>query len=171
MTDHAGAEMTHVRQEHDHGCGIAVLAMLTDQTYQQVYDDLLATYPGEKTRVTEQGLYHTAMEWYLAQRGYAWRTVYSGWKPTSWPPEPFAPRHFAQVVQPSGNHHFVVMTEAGTVLDPLSGILTGLGAWGQVDSVYGVWNVDGADHSCSDQSRSPEPAERGPVGPAAVEES
>jgi hypothetical protein len=62
-----------------------------------------------------------------------------------WPPAPFAPVHIVQVVQPSGNTHYVVWLPDETVLDPLSDEPTTLAPWSgtkpgpRINNVLGIW--------------------------------
>lgn len=128
-----------VRQGHANGCALAALAMVTGQTYDEVVADFTARWPGEPLNLDERGLYHGDTEWYLAINGYVWRYLYAGWKHDPWPPEPFAPIHIAAVKQPSGNQHYVIVTDDGTVLDPLDDQPKSLAAWEKVNNVMGIW--------------------------------
>jgi hypothetical protein len=132
-----------VRQEHDYGCGIASLAMVTGDTYDNVRGWLLANWPGGTQTpdewLTKRGIHKGIADYYLAAHGYVWRTVYSGWKLAPWPPEPFAPVHLACVQQPSNNSHYVVMRSDGAVLDPLDGEHKRLTDWPSVYNVQGIW--------------------------------
>lgn len=112
------AEMRWVAQEHPDGCGVAVLAMLTDDTYENVAAALRADpwMEGNGFALTQP-----VLEKYLSDRGWYLRRVYVAWQTPGcqWPPEPFAERHYAIVTQPSGNGHFVAVEADGTLLDPL----------------------------------------------------
>ena len=137
-----------VRQEHDWGCGVAALAMVTGQTYDEVWSWMLgnwvhAVFAGEPAAdwLEHHGVTQYALDWYLGQHGFVWRRVYRAWVSGAWPPEPFAPVHVAQVVQPSGNAHFVVLTADGRVLDPMSDAPRSLSDWEQVNHVLGVWSL------------------------------
>lgn len=146
--------ISFVRQGHDYGCGIACLAMATGQTYEAVHADLVAALPGRD--FAEGGIHSHILKWYLAERGMVWRelTRYVPAEPGErcermpWPPEPFAPRHIASVVQPSRNQHFVVVDPDGYVLDPLDTEtgphpLKRLEAWEDVNNVVGIWAAAG----------------------------
>jgi hypothetical protein len=142
-----------VRQEHDYGCGIATLAMLTGQTYEAVrtwilshWQNQIIGYESSDSWLRTHGVTGPVLDWYLATHGYVWRKVYSGWKPVPWPPEPFAPVHAAQVIQPSGMAHFVVLTSAGRVLDPMQDEPRSLSEWEQINFVQGVWTPP-TDHT------------------------
>lgn len=135
-----------VRQGDAQGCGFACLAMVTSQSYDFVLNHMRSTYPGKDFNerfANERGIHHGTVEWYLGSLGFAYRTTYRAWagdKP--WPPEPFAPAHIASVTQPSGNQHFVVMTDEGVVLDPMNDEPTTLDQWGdKVMNVTGIWKV------------------------------
>lgn len=130
--------ITPQRQEHPNGCGIAVMAMVADMTYTEVFNYLQTLWPQERDFV-EHGTHQSLVEWFLASHSYVWRTLYRGWKIDPWPPAPFAPRHIVQVKQPSGTTHYVAMTATGDVLDPLADEPTRLDAWETVNNITGVW--------------------------------
>lgn len=140
-----------VRQAHDYGCGIASLAMVTGQTYDEVRTWLLAHWPGGQGGDTpaedwlvKRGIYSGIADYYLGRHGYVWRKVYSGWQQHPWPPEPFAPVHLVMVRQPSNNSHYVVMRADGVVLDPLADEPKTLAGWPAVDNVQGIWRLSEA---------------------------
>lgn len=132
-----------VRQQHAYGCGIASLAMITGQSYDDVREWLLANWPGGHERSDEwlekRGTYSGIVEYYLGEHGYMWRYVYRAWYPDNWPPTPFAPVHLALVRQPSNNTHYVAMRADGVVLDPLTDEPRTLRDWPEVYNVAGVW--------------------------------
>lgn len=134
-----------VRQEHDYGCGLASLAMICDQSYDEVREWLLANWPDGKHApeewLTKRGIHGGTADWYLSQHGYVWRTLYAGWVMPTWPPEPFAPVHLACVVQPSGNSHYVVMRNDGVVLDPMTDEPRALTDWPKINNVQGIWRL------------------------------
>jgi hypothetical protein len=137
-----------VFQEHDYGCGIASLAMVSGDAYGDVHAWLLANVKNTQSAawLTERGIHHGIVEFYLAQHGFVWRTVYEGWGLDVWPPAPFAPIHVCSVVQPSRNQHFVVMLDDGRVLDPLDGTLgLALMNWPKVNNVVGIWRLSDAE--------------------------
>lgn len=132
-----------VRQEQDHGCGVAALAMVTHQSYAEVHADCLAHHPGADherlERLDERGLYHGSVEWYIGRRGGTWRYDYKAWHAADdWPPEPFAPVHICSVRNPGGAH-YVVMRADGVVLDPLTDEERSLTDWDEVNNVMGIW--------------------------------
>jgi hypothetical protein len=136
-----------IRQEHDLGCAVASLAMVTGQTYEQVrawiLDHWTPAVMGQDPAgfLTKSGVTHYCIDWYLGENGYAWRRKYNAHALGEWPPPPFAPVHIAQVVQPSGATHFVVLTASGEVLDPMSDLPRTLSDWERVNQVMGVWDV------------------------------
>ena len=112
--------MEYVQQLDPAGCGIAVLAMLTDSTYQEVLQEIQADPWNSKGGAFKEGhSTNTAiLEHYLTMRGWFHAARYESWC-SEWPPEPFAPLHWVQITQPSGSGHFLAMDQDGTVLDPL----------------------------------------------------
>lgn len=152
MGDSGESRPRMVMQEHPNGCGIACLAMVTGLGYAQVRDTLTEFLPRERD-YGEEGIHHGIAEWLLGRLGYAWRTLYAGHLHDPWPPEPFAPVHIAQVRQPSGNTHYVVVTNDGIVFDPLDGEHKRLADWdgrsgsvsnpkfSGVNNVMGIWRV------------------------------
>jgi hypothetical protein len=109
-----------VLQEDAWGCGLAVLAMLTGQTYAQVRD----AFPGRDFSGAgeHRGMVPHDLDYFLSREGYATAARWHSWylPPRSrWLPEPFAAVHYAQVDTLDGaGCHFVVVLDDGTVLDP-----------------------------------------------------
>ena len=130
--------MSLVRQEDDWGCGIAVLAMLTDRSYIEAKALVMADPRRAGHDWSLHGLYWTDIDRHLIDEGWWMQRWYSGWNLPVWPPTPFADRHFAQVRQPSGNSHFVAVTANGVALDPLVNEPRRLSDWLQVDNVTGL---------------------------------
>jgi hypothetical protein len=128
-----------VRQEDAQGCGIAVLAMLTGESYAAVKAEIDSQDGhGHNGDWSENGVTHITLDRYLTARGFYHQRIYESWGLTDWPPDPWAPSHFASVRQPSGNSHFVVMDAEGRVLDPMrEGDFT-LGDWLAVLNVVGL---------------------------------
>jgi hypothetical protein len=119
-----------VRQRGDSDCGVATFAMLTDRTYEAALDVLgyEADVPDHTLRV------HLQMDgWFVRE---VWRIEES--LDGSWPPPPFAERHWAMVTQPSGNGHYVAMEADGAVLDPLSDQPRRLQEWSVCSVVCGI---------------------------------
>ena len=124
--------------------------MVTGQTYAQDRDWIVAHwrlqimgYEWTDAWLAERGLSSPILDWFLAEHGYVWRKVYIGWEPNPWPPEPFAPVHIAQVIQPSGNSHFVILQSDGLTLDPMSDEPRRLTDWERVNFVQGIWTLGG----------------------------
>lgn len=133
-------ELKRVAQEDADGCGVAVLAMLTRQTYAAVD----AEWP---LRLTEHWKDHDVkphmMRGYLWERGYHLLVVRDrryalalGWPSL----QPFAPMHYAMVdspTQPTG--HWIAIDGEGVVLDPFDATRTTLDIYGKMHEVVGVW--------------------------------
>lgn len=117
---------------------MAVIAMLTGRTYRDVRDQIdHEDGHGHSGDWSKNGVTHITIDRLLTEHGYYRQRVYETWREV-WPPEPWAPVHFAQVRQPSGNAHFVVMDAEGRVFDPLrEGVFT-LGDWPGVNNVVGL---------------------------------
>lgn len=122
------------------GCAIATLAMLTARSYAAVRAEIDAEDDhGHDGDWSSNGISHVAIDRYLIRRGLFLQRRYPStipWEP--WPPEPFAPLHFASIVQPSGNTHFVVMDRDGVVLDPMREGAFRLTDWPGVNNVCGI---------------------------------
>lgn len=128
-----------VGQDDPEGCGVAVLSMLTGEPYVTVRAAIEARpFYKHGGDWREHGVNGIIMEHYLAERGWFFRRVYVSWEFGTWPPPPFAERHFAQVGQPSGNGHYVVMDAKGCVLDPLREGTFALSDWEVVNHVIGL---------------------------------
>ena len=128
--------MNYVSQEDANGCGIAVLAMLTDKSYQEVRAEFLP-------RHIEKGMTEWDMNAYLAEHGYAVAHKYPHYMPQQkhrdvWPPEPFASVHYCCMNTTSNTHHYVVMLADGSILDPASSGIKSLADYRIVQNVCGV---------------------------------
>lgn len=131
--------MRWVRQEHAGGCGPACVAMILDIAYADACA-LIEASPahGDRRDWETGGTNHVALDHVLQAHGFWRQRSYRSWEPAgNWPPAPWAPVHIAQVEQPSGNAHFVVMHGAGYVLDPLREGLFRLTDWIEVLNVAG----------------------------------
>lgn len=105
--------INYVPQEDPFGCGLACLAMVTDQTYKQVEAEV--TY-------NDHGITDMAVQAYLADKGYAsaWKhkwTIYTNQPRLEWPPKLWANVHIAMTYSRAGAH-FIVVLRDGSVLDP-----------------------------------------------------
>lgn len=133
-----------VRQEDKEGCGLAVLAMLTGQSYADVKAEVgsLEAQPMEGRPIpderdwSKQGCTHYLLDRYLAGHGFFLQRRYDTY--TELPMEPFAPLHYASVVQLSSNHHFVAVLANGDVLDPMREGVFKLSDWSKVNQLVGV---------------------------------
>lgn len=124
------AKLTLIRQQHPEGCGVAVFAMLTGRTWEEAVE-----YVDFEGRGLPQGMLRVHLE----RDGYFCRSVYSRRETGGiWPPPPFAPRHFANVVQPSGGGHLLAVEEDGTVLDPMVAKPRRLDEWQIVHELVGL---------------------------------
>ena len=131
--------MRWVRQEDPEGCGVAVLAMLTGQTFAEVDQ----AFPDRRARDTpkERCLEPHHMQNYLWDRGYFLRLIrLAEFAPDGrWPPRPFAPLHYVNVTSPSGTGHWVAMEMDGCVLDPLRKGTYQLDFYPAVHEVVGIF--------------------------------
>jgi hypothetical protein len=141
----------YVAQTEPCGCGAATAAMITGISYQEAKDNLEAG-PTRNIPIdwTNGGISHVDLDWILGEFGYFGLIKYVTWYKQRngaiytplpgkvWPPAPFAPIHYAQVVQPNGLTHFVVMQSDATVLDPLENIPKRLTDWPEVHHVVGL---------------------------------
>lgn len=133
------ARVEWVRQEDAEGCGLAVLAMLTGRSYAEVKAKVDATEvgPSEAPRDwTTSGCTHYTLDRYLAAEGWFFQRRYESY--AELPQEPFAPIHYAEVVQPSGRGHFVVVHADGKVLDPMREGRFRLSDWARVNQLVGL---------------------------------
>lgn len=115
---------------------MAALAMLLSRSYADVVA-LLAScpHPVEPGSWATSGTSFYHLDWALADAGAFVQRRYRSW---DWDMEPFAPVHYASVVQPSGNSHFVVVAADGSVLDPLREGVYALSDWTDVNHITGV---------------------------------
>jgi len=133
------APMRWVQQEDAEGCGLAVLAMLTDKTYAEVKAEIDSQDGhGHNGDWSQHGITHITLDRYLITQGFYLQRVYASFGISEWPPDPWAPRHFAQVTPLSGNSHFVVMDAEGVVLDPMREGTYRLGDWTTTQNVVGI---------------------------------
>lgn len=139
-----------VRQKNDWGCGVACLAMITNQSYDQVLSDLNNDVDRISSMTKEwegNGLSETVIELYLIEKEFWLQKRYKihydqnipPWENTdSWPPPPFAPDgHIASVQQPSGRVHYVVLNTDNVVLDPMRGGTYKLWDWNIIYHIIG----------------------------------
>ena len=140
---------SNVRQKEARGCGIAVLAIVTGKTY----DEIAAYFGGE---FESQGLYLHDLDVFLSNNGFAYarRFRIGGFRrrteQTPWPVPPFAPVHIVEVRYASAPvNHFVVMRRDGTVLDPLQDAERSITDYTEILNITGIWQMvelDRTDH-------------------------
>lgn len=131
-----GQRVRWVGQEDAEGCALAVLAMLSGETYA----DVKAEVDGWFDKAAPQdwatnGTSHYTLDRYLAHRGFWMRRHYATW---GLPLRAFAPLHYASVKQPSGRGHFVAVLHDGTVLDPMREGTYTLEDWAEVNQLVGL---------------------------------
>lgn len=128
--------MRHVAQQDASGCGAAVLAMLLDIDYfaaRELADSVLGprdwALQGMRREELDRCLLSRRCE--LEHR----RLRSTGFR-DPWPPDPFAPRHYAYA-----ERHFVAIEEDGSVLKTYARGRTGttLTELSEVKIVVGVW--------------------------------
>jgi hypothetical protein len=102
--------MAYIAQEHEEGCGVAVLAMLTDKTWAETVEWI--DWDQEALKPVQMMAWLWKDGWFLRKA----HTPQSIGQET-WPPAPFASAHYAMVTATKGGH-WVVMTHTGDVLDP-----------------------------------------------------
>lgn len=129
--DRERVELGWIGQEDDHGCAVAVFAMLTGSTYQEAK---------EQHGLDIGGWRHGELRRRLEEAGFYCRAVISREQTGNvWPPSPFAPAHFAVVHQnDTHNAHVVVVDQSGAVLDPLREGRYCLSDWSVVQELVGV---------------------------------
>jgi hypothetical protein len=127
-----------VRQRGDKDCGIAVLAMITGQGYEEIRSRI-PLIDGEFG-----GVFGVHLKQYLEGAGFATvekHLFHLNKRRNPWPPLPFAPLHYCEVVPGKGKLHWVVMLADGTVLDPIADEPRWLSDYMEVNCVTGVYPV------------------------------
>lgn len=129
-------EIEYVKQRDDWDCGVAVLAMVSGLTYEQVLDD----FNGKG--IEGVGIGGVLFDWWFVKHGVATQ----GKTPElddPWPPEPWAPVHIAYVRATQGAH-VCVMDCQGRVFDPFDikrRTLTHKD-YKRVRGVIGIWDIE-----------------------------
>ena len=146
-------KVTWVAQEDAKGCGLAVLAMLTHQTYSDVRKHLSQLCGREN--FDERGICNDEVDEYLGIKGFAVIRRFANspfnMKPRADFPSTFAPIHFANVEQSSGSWHFIVVSKDGKILDPLTKEEKQFSDYRRVGSIAGVYPI--ASQQNADLSR------------------
>lgn len=145
------ADIQWIEQVDEGGCGLAVLAMLTGETYARLREH----FP---VFCNTHGIDHWVMDDYLADMGYAIRRVYKVQHyledvRAKWPVKPFAEKHFALVYQTRKdaelgiNHsHYVALDARFNVYDPADKeyVKSKLSRYHKVLWIAGVYKVGSA---------------------------
>lgn len=125
-----------VMQRSQFGCGIAVLAMLTGDDYDDIEQAARATgWAGDA------GLHRDVINAYLHDAGFDLHDRVEPRHPYDlrpWPPEPFAPLHYALVQSADRKLHAVVVDADGSVRDPGTGTVRSLDVWPRVVRMVGL---------------------------------
>lgn len=131
--------MELVMQQHEHGCGAAVFAMLTGLTYREAINELPLLH------WDREGITHITLDHGLANRGFAvarkHRHSFGNLPLCPWPCAPFADVHVVQVIVTSTSRagHLVIWRRDGVVLDPgLGRHAQGLAVYHEVHWIAGV---------------------------------
>lgn len=130
----------YVRQTHSRGCGPAALAMITGVPYKQVCADFGLDFDKE-------GIDYRRLDAWLIDKGWSLARLYPNdyrYQPRQpWPPLPFAWLHICnvEVAENSPVHHFVVMLNSGSCLDPLCDERKRLSDYYKVYNVAGVYKL------------------------------
>lgn len=130
-----------VRQEHRLGCGIACVAMLTGQTYQQVFEDFGSPdLTGEAGGTNDCEIRDYLETHGLRFGGWKLKQWVGGEETCPWPPDPTGETCLCLVhVYPwSPCNHWVLMLPTGEVLDPLSPYPWKLSDYDAVHSVVSI---------------------------------
>lgn len=148
-----------VRQEHAKGCSLAVLAMITGESYDTIRAevDQHRNSTGHSGDWDTSGIGHMDVDRVLFNHGFWTQRVFIGWyrrrldrtnaddpvryemlPGAVWPPEPWAPMHHCEVEQPNRHGHAVFMDGEGRVLDPLREGVFSLSDWPRVNNVAGI---------------------------------
>lgn len=125
-----------VKQRSRFGCGIAVLAMLTGDEYDDIEQAARDQgWPGDV------GLHRDWMNQYLFHAGFDLQDLAEPRHPDDqrpWPPEPFAPLHYALVQSADRKLHAVVVDADGSVRDPGTGTVRSLDVWPRLVRIVGL---------------------------------
>jgi len=109
--------------------------MISGRSYAEVKATVDA-WGWQATDWATSGCTHYTLDRYLAADGWYLQRRYEAWPELL--KEPFAPIHYASVVQSSGRGHFVVVLADGVVLDPYREGHYNLSDWGKVNQLVGL---------------------------------
>ena len=117
--------------------------MLLGRSYADVRQEIQERFDDIETGTTK-GITYLDVSQMLHEGGY-WGQLRYKWyfhnkQREVWPPEPWAPLHYCEVVvnNGSGGSHAVVMLEDGSVLDPLTTETRRLSDYEKVNLVIGL---------------------------------
>lgn len=134
--------ITAVLQQHKNGCGIAALAMVCGQTYEDVLKWFIDH--GRTANFEETGMSYNDIFVYLNARHYCYQKRFQfglcNVPESPWPPPPFAEAHIWSVPSPSGTH-FLVVDALGKMFDPLTGPIKGPDYYQPPGYIIGVWKT------------------------------
>jgi hypothetical protein len=145
-----------VEQQDPYGCALACLAMITGASYREIKAEVdRLPNSGHSGDWNREGIDWMTADQILIRHGFYAQRMFVGQScrrvrdnpadplryvaiEGAWPPEPWAPIHLADVMQPSRNGHSVVMRGDGVVLDPLRRGEFRLSGWATVYEVAGL---------------------------------
>ncbi len=140
-------KISWVKQEDAHGCGLAVLAMLTGKTYESVKSDFVKLTKRPPESFGERGINHIQLDAYLARCGFAISRSgqydsFTNKKRRVWPPRAIHDFNYCEVEQAAtGNWHFVVLLRDGSILDPLMPDIRYYSDYKRIASIAGVFHI------------------------------
>lgn len=131
----------YVETAEPNGCVIACLAMITNQTFYDVLQEMEHYWKNEGE---EEGTDDAAWIAYLAARGYAIQDIEHEYVPEDrlikpWPLKPFAPIHMLFVY--AEGPHAVIMDEDGIIFDPNDALMKAQSDYHRVYRTVGIWKV------------------------------
>ena len=133
------SEPFYQRQLHRRGCGVAVLAMVLEESYTEVLSSIDPPVDFDRKGMQVDFFFD-----YLFDRGYAMlaRTRPPQPVPGAWPPKPWTQKHVL-IVKKRWWHqlHLALLLEDGRVLDPHYGEVDMSFYW-RVRAVAGLYRVE-----------------------------
>jgi hypothetical protein len=132
-------EAWYQRQLNRKGCGVAVLAMVLEKSYQEVLSSIRPPVDFDRKGMEIEFLFD-----YLFDRGYAImvRSRSRHLNPTRWPPKPWTSKHVLLVKKRWWQQlHLALLLRDGRVLDPAFGEVD-ISAYWRVNAVVGLYKVE-----------------------------